>query len=146
PASMPMASLTMSEVEVAAMGGSYAAGHFTSAPYFMGYESPENKKFVDAYQARYGKDRVTNLVTAAAHTQIYEFSLAAEKILKDGDQITPVNIRNVARGLEYKAPQGLVKVDRENDHTYVWPKVGQWQQNGQAKVVKQTDHWVEPLP
>ena len=35
PEKMPMASLTTSENEVAAMGGEAAAGHFTSAPYFM---------------------------------------------------------------------------------------------------------------
>ena len=38
PAKMPMASLTTSEDEVAAMGGEFAAGHFTSAPYFMSHE------------------------------------------------------------------------------------------------------------
>jgi urea transport system substrate-binding protein len=35
PDKMPMASLTTSENEIAAMGGDAAAGHFTSAPYFM---------------------------------------------------------------------------------------------------------------
>jgi branched-chain amino acid transport system substrate-binding protein len=34
PKSMPIASLTTSEVEVAQMGAAAAAGHFTAAPYF----------------------------------------------------------------------------------------------------------------
>ena len=53
PGKMPMASLTTSENEVAAMGGDAAAGHFTSAPYFMVWDSPENHKFVDAYKKKY---------------------------------------------------------------------------------------------
>src|SRR5437868_11174580 len=43
PEKMPMASLTTSENEIAAMGGDAASGHFTSAPYFMVHKSPENE-------------------------------------------------------------------------------------------------------
>ena len=59
PAKMPMASLTTSENEIAAMGGEAAAGHFTSAPYFEVHKSPENEKFVAAYKKRWGADKVT---------------------------------------------------------------------------------------
>lgn len=146
PAKMPMASLTTSEVEVAAMGGDYAAGHFTSAPYFMGYDSPENHRFVEAYQAKYGKDKVTHFVSEAAYFQVFQFKKGLEKLLASGEEITPTGIRNAARGQEYKAPQGLIKVDARNDHTYLWPKIGEWQTNGQAKIIQETETWVEPKP
>ena len=55
PAKMPMASLTTSEEEIAAMGGEFAAGHYTSAPYFMSHDSPENDKFVEADQKALGQ-------------------------------------------------------------------------------------------
>src|SRR6056297_2797101 len=54
PARMPVVSLTRSEVEVKAIGGEAAAGHFSSAPYFMGTQTPENEKFVENYKSRYG--------------------------------------------------------------------------------------------
>lgn len=146
PAKMPMASLTTSEVEVAAMGGDYAEGHFTSAPYFMSNDSPENHKFVEAYQARYGKDKVTHFVSEATYFQVFQFRLALEKLLKSGGQVTPINIRDAARGIEYKAPQGLVKIDPDNDHTYLWPKIGEWQKDGQAKIIEESKKWVKPLP
>lgn len=146
PAKMPMASLTTSEVEVAAMGGNYAAGHFTSAPYFMSYQSPENEAFVQAYKARYGEDKVTHFVSEATYFQVFQFKSALAKLLTHDGEVTPANIRDAAHGIEYTAPQGLVKIDPTNNHTYLWPKIGQWQENGQAKIIEETDAWVEPLP
>lgn len=144
PDKMPMASLTTSEVEIAAMGGEYAAGHYTSAPYFMSHQSPENQKFVENYQRRYGKDAVTHFVSEPAYFQVYLFRQAVEKLGK-GD-ITPINIRNAAGGLEIMAPQGRVKVDPDNLHCYLWPKIGQAQADGQFKVIEQSADWVKPEP
>ncbi|MBX5455116.1 MAG: transporter substrate-binding domain-containing protein [Acidobacteriia bacterium] len=144
PAKMPMASLTTSEEEVRAMGGEFAAGHFTSAPYFMSYESPENAKFVDAFKRKYGKDAVTNFVSEPAYFQVYLFAQAAAKL--SGSDLTPPNIRKAAWGQEFKAPEGLVKIDPQNSHTYLWPKIGQAQSNGQFKIIEQSKEWVEPDP
>ena len=144
PETMPMASLTTSEVEIAAMGGEYAAGHFTSAPYFMGHESPENAAFVEGYQRRYGKDSVTPVVAEAAYFQVHLFRKAVET-LGTGD-ITPFTIRDAAGGLEVTAPQGRVRVDAETLHCHLWPKIGQAQANGQFKVIEQTTDWVKPEP
>src|SRR3546814_18356826 len=79
PAKMPIASLTTSENEIAAMGGDAAAGHFTSAPYFMVHKSPENDKFVGAYQKRWGGDKVTHFVSEPSYFQVYLFKQAVEK-------------------------------------------------------------------
>lgn len=144
PAKMPMASLTTSEEEIAAMGGEFAAGHFTSAPYFMSYDSPENHKFVEAFKKKYGKDKVTNFVSEPAYFQVYLFKQAVEKL--GGKNLTPPEIRKAAWGQEFKAPQGLVKIDPDNSHTYLWPKIGEAQSNGQFKIIEQVKQWVEPQP
>ncbi len=144
PAKMPMASLTTSEEEIAAMGGEFAAGHFTSAPYFMSYDSPENHKFVAAFQKRWGANKVTNFVSEPAYFQVYLFKQAAEKL--HGSDLMPPEIRKAAWNQELKAPQGLVKIDAQNSHTYLWPKIGEAQANGQFKIIEQSKEWVEPLP
>jgi urea transport system substrate-binding protein len=144
PKKMPMASLTTSEEEIAAMGGEFAAGHFTSAPYFMSWDSAENHKFVEAFKKRWGKDKVTNFVSEPAYFQVYLFKQAVEKLGKEG--ITPPKIREAAWGQELKAPEGLVKIDPKNSHTYLWPKIGEAQDNGQFKIIEQSKEWVEPLP
>jgi urea transport system substrate-binding protein len=143
PEEMPVISLTRSEVEVKAIGGDAAEGHYSSAPYFMGTDTPENKIFVEAYQAKYGADAVTHFVNEAAYFQIYQFKAALEKL--DPSNITPEAIRDAAVGITINAPQGEVLID-ENLHTHLWPKIGQWQADGQAKVIVDSDERVAPKP
>jgi len=144
PATMPMASLTTSENEVAAMGGDAAAGHFTSAPYFMVWDSPENQRFVEAYRSRWGGDKVTHFVSEPSYFQVYLFKQAVEK-LAAGD-ISPQTIREAIKGEEMIAPQGRVRIERENLHTWLWPKIGQCQSDGQFKIIQQSSDWLEPIP
>lgn len=143
PEEMPVISLTRSEAEVRAIGNDAAAGHFTSAPYFMGHDFPENQKFVSAYLNCYGEDQVTHFVSEAAYFQVYQFKAALETI--DLDNITTDAIRDAAVGSSMMAPQGEVLID-ENLHTHLWPKLGQWQENGQAKVVLTASDRVAPVP
>ncbi len=143
PAQMPVISLTRSEVEVKAIGGEAAAGHFSSAPYFMGHDTPENEAFVEAYKSRYGADQVTHFVSEAAYFQVYQFKAALEKL--DPGNITPEMIRDAAVGLTLNAPQGEVLID-ENLHTHLWPKIGQWQSNGQAEVIVESQERIAPKP
>lgn len=143
PETMPCASLTRSEVEVQAIGGEAAVGHFSSAPYFMGYQSPENEKFVQAYLSRYGADQVTHFVSEAAYFQVYQFKAAVEKL--DPANITPAAIRDAAAGLTTMAPQGEVVIDA-NLHTHLWPKIARWKSDGQAEILVQSEARVAPDP
>jgi urea transport system substrate-binding protein len=144
PDTMPMASLTTSENEVAAMGGDAAAGHFTSAPYFMVHDSPENQKFVEAYRSRWGGDKVTHFVSEPSYFGVYLFKQAVEKI--GSGQITPETIREAIKGQEMVAPQGRIKIEPENLHTWLWPKIGQCQSDGQFNIIQQSNEWIKPIP
>lgn len=144
PAKMPMASLTTSENEVAAMGGDAAAGHFTSAPYFMVHKSPENEKFVAAYKKRWGDDKVTHFVSEPCYFQMYMFKQAVEKLAPS--DITPTNIREAIKGVELMAPQGKVRLERENLHTWLWPKIAMAKSDGQFEVLKDSAEWKAPDP
>jgi urea transport system substrate-binding protein len=145
PAKMPMASLTTSENEVAAMGGDAAAGHFTSAPYFMVHKSPENEKFVAAYKKRWGDDKVTHFVSEPCYFQMYLFKQAVEKIGSAGD-ITPDTIREAIKGQELIAPQGKIRLEKENLHTWLWPKIAVAKSDGQFEVLKDSAQWLAPDP
>ena len=144
PDNMPMCSLTTSENEVAAMGGDAAAGHLTSAPYFMVHQSPENEKFVSSYLKRWGADKVTHFVSEPAYFGVYIFKQALEKI-GSGD-ITPTTIMEATKGQEMIAPQGKIRIDPDNLHTYLWPKIGICKSDGQFDIIKKTDSWLKPLP
>ena len=145
PEKMPMCSLTTSENEVAAMGGDAAAGHLTSAPYFMVHESAENEKFVSAYKKRWGSDKVTHFVSEPAYFGVGIFKQALEKIGKAGD-INPTAIMEACKGQEIMAPQGKIKIDPDNLHCYLWPKIGICKSNGQYDIIRKTDNWLKPVP
>lgn len=144
PEKMPMASLTTSENEVAAMGGEAAAGHFTSAPYFMVHQSPENEKFVAAYKRRWGDDKVTHFVSEPSYFQVYLFKQAVEKLA--GSEIDPPTIREAVKGQELIAPQGRIRIEPENLHTYLWPKIAMAKSNGQFEVLESFPEWIAPNP
>lgn len=143
PETMPVASLTRSEVEVAAIGGEAAVGHFSSAPYFMGHQSPENERFVEAYRSRFGADQVTHFVSEAAYFQVYQFKAALEKL--DPANITPQAIRDASINITTMAPQGEIVIDA-NLHTHLWPKIARWKSDGQAEVLVQSETRVAPEP
>jgi urea transport system substrate-binding protein len=110
----------------------------------MSYDSPENHKFVEAFKKKYGADKVTNFVSEPAYFQVYLFKQAVEKL--GGKEATPPEIRKAAWGQEFKAPQGVVKIDPKNSHTYLWPKIGQVQKDGQFKIIEQSKESIEPKP
>lgn len=144
PEKMPMASLTTSENEIAAMGGEAAAGHFTSAPYFMVHDSKENEAFVEAYKGRWGADKVTHFVSEATYFQVYLFKQAVEKLA--ASDITPPTIREAVKDEELVAPQGRVHLERENLHTWLWPKIAVAKSDGQFEVLKESSEWLAPVP
>jgi urea transport system substrate-binding protein len=144
PEKMPMASLTTSENEIAAMGGDAAAGHFTSAPYFMVHKSPENQKFVSAYKKRWGEDKVTHFVSEPSYFQVYLFKQAVEKLAPS--DIHPETIREAVKDQEMIAPQGKVRIERENLHTYLWPKIARAKPDGQFEVLVESKEWQKPVP
>ncbi|GAB5471067.1 MAG: transporter substrate-binding domain-containing protein [Rhodospirillales bacterium] len=144
PEKMPMASLTTSENEVAAMGGDAAAGHFTSAPYFMVHQSPENERFVEAYKSRWGGDKVTHFVSEPSYFQVYLFKQAVEKLAPS--DISPETIREAVKGEEMMAPQGPVRLEAQNLHTWLWPKIAVAKSNGQFEVLQSSDEWLKPVP
>jgi urea transport system substrate-binding protein len=144
PEQMPMASLTTSENEIAAMGGDAAAGHFTSAPYFQVHQSKENEAFVEAYQRRWGSDKVTHFVSEPSYFQVYLFKQAVEKLAPS--DITPQTIREAVKGEELIAPQGRVRLEKENLHTWLWPKIAVAKSDGQFEVLVESSEWLAPDP
>jgi hypothetical protein len=55
-------------------------------------------------------------------------------------------IREAARGLEYLAPEGPVRLDAENQHYWKIVQIGKHLKNGQFKIVWSTPGPVRPMP
>lgn len=139
---LPICATVTSEIEVQAMGPEFAAGSFTSFPYFQSVATPANEKFVEDVKSYMGKDAVTHHALECAYFQVFLWAQAVEKAGK----IDPVAIREAAKGQEFDAPEGRVRIEPENLHTWLTPRIGQVQSDGQFKIVDEYKAPIKPLP
>ncbi len=142
PAKMPIASLTTNEAEIMEMGVDVACGHITSAPYFTTVEGEKNQRFVANYRKAFGKDSPIASVSESAYFQVHVMAQALERT---GTLDTDV-LRQAVLGSEFDAPQGLIRIDPENNHTYLWPRIGRVNADGQFDIVGQAMAAVRPDP
>jgi urea transport system substrate-binding protein len=143
PEELPICTPITTEQETAAMGPENAAGHYTSFNYFQTVDTPENKSFVERYKAKYGANQVTNAVMEAAYFQTYLLAQAIEKV-KGTD--TDALIYEGLPGQEFKAPQGPVKIDEKNHHTWLWARIGKARDDGQFDIVWTSQDRIRPDP
>lgn len=142
PSHMPIGSLTTGEPEVAAIGARAAAGHFTAAPYFDTVDSPQNRAFLADYRKRFGPDAPVSAPTEAAWFQVH---LLAQAIARAGsDRIA--DIREALPACTVDAPQGPVRIDGENNHTFLWPRIGRVRPDGRFEIVSESRAAVKPDP
>ena len=105
-------SVSVAEEEIRGIGAENMKGYLVSWNYYQTTDTPENKEFVKKYKEKYGENRVTDDPIEAAYIQVY---LWAEAVKKAGT--TDVDkVKEAAKGLEYQAPEGLVKIEGENQH------------------------------
>lgn len=72
-------SLAVSEEEVSGIGSENTAGTMTCMGYFQSLKSPANDKFVKAFKAKYGANRVVGDTLECGYISVYLWKLAAEK-------------------------------------------------------------------
>jgi urea transport system substrate-binding protein len=135
-------SVSIAEEEIRGIGASVLEGHYAAWNYFQTTDTPENKKFVEAYKAKYGKDRVTDDPIEAGYFGVY---LWAEAVKKAGS-FDVEKVKAAAKGLEFNAPGGKVMIDGDNQHVYKTVRIGQVQADGQFKEVWNSGKPVKPDP
>jgi branched-chain amino acid transport system substrate-binding protein len=142
PVSSPIASLITGEAELEQIGVEASVGHVTAAPYFSSIKSPQNIKFVAQYRARYGEGSPICAAAEAAYLQVHLFAEAARR----AGAVDRDSILRVLPTFSFEAPQGVVRVSRENHHTHLWPKVAIVDTNGEFKIVREAFEPVPPDP
>jgi branched-chain amino acid transport system substrate-binding protein len=142
PARVPIGSLTTCEAEVQQMGAALAEGHITSAVYFQSVASELNERCVRKCKQRFGADVVTNMCWEAAYFQTHLVANALRKARTDSVR----ELLRVLPGSEFLAPQGLVRLDEDNHHTYLRPRIGRVNAHGQFDILEEATSWVRPDP
>ncbi|CAN5492850.1 transporter substrate-binding domain-containing protein [soil metagenome] len=142
PARMPIASLTTSEAEVAGMRSEAAEGHITAAPFFETLATAPARTFVASFKAKYGADAP---VTAAAEAAYFQMHLAMRALARAGSD-DPERLLPEISDSEYDAPQGRVRIDAENNHTYLWPRIARLDASGKFQTVWNPGVRIKPDP
>jgi len=134
--------LSVTEDEMLGVGGENFAGFFSSMKYFQSLDNPNNKKFVEAFKAKYGPKSVIGDVTQAGYLGPWLWKAAVEKAGSfDVDAVV-----KASPGIELKtAPEGYVKV-HENHHLWSKARIAQGLPDGTFKVVAESKDLIEPNP
>ena len=141
PETTPIVTFAVGENELrqqaADMAGNYAAWN-----YFQSIDRPENLAFVRAFKARYGVDRTTSDVMVAAYDSVMLWAQAVREA--ETSDVRPV--RNAMRHQSMNAPEGIIAVDPETQHTWRPVFIGQVRSDGQFDIRWQSRTAVRPVP
>ena len=134
--------LSVTEDEMLGVGGENFEGFYSSMKYFQTLDNANNKKFVSAFKAKYGKDAVIGDVTQAGYLGPWLWKAAVEKAGSfDVDKVVAAS-----PGLELKtAPEGYVKL-HANHHLWSKSRIAQGQKDGSFTVVAESPELIEPNP
>ena len=134
--------LSVTEDEMTGVGGENFAGFYSSMKYFQTLDNENNKKFVAAFKAKYGKDAVIGDVTQAGYLGPWLWKAAVEKAGSfDVDKVVAAS-----PGIELKtAPEGYVKL-HENHHLWSKSRIAIGNKDATFKVVAESPNLIEPNP
>ena len=142
PQDLPVMSVSVAEEEVRAIGQENIAGHLVVWNYFQTVDTGENRKFVKAYKARYGENRVTDDPIEAAYVGVYLWKQAVEK----AGSTDVVKVRAAAKNIELAAPSGKVKIDAQTQHIWKTVRIGKVRSDGQIEEIWNSGEPVQPDP
>jgi urea transport system substrate-binding protein len=138
-----LVTLSVTEDEMTGVGGENFAGFYSSMKYFQSLDNENNKKFVAAFKAKYGKDAVIGDVTQAGYLGPWLWKAAVEKAGSfDVDKVVAAS----ELGIELKtAPEGYVKLDK-NHHLWSKSRIAMGMPDATFKVVSESPELIKPDP
>ncbi|MSQ27752.1 MAG: urea ABC transporter substrate-binding protein [Dehalococcoidia bacterium] len=135
-------SVSIAEEETRGIGPENLVGHLVAWNYYQTTDTPENKKFVAAYKAKYGQNRVTDDPIEAGYLGVYLWAKAVEK----AGSTDVEKVRAAAKGIEFAAPGGMVTVDGDNQHIYKTVRMGRVRADGLIDEISASPKPVKPDP
>jgi urea transport system substrate-binding protein len=142
PARTPVLSFCIAEDELRKLPVQVMVGDYAAWDYFQSIDRPENRAFVQRFKALYGADRVTSDAIAAAYNSVYLWAQAVAEV--ETDQVADV-IKAIGRQ-SLNAPEGIVSVDEETQHTWRPVSIGRIRGDGQFDLVWNSDKPIRPIP
>jgi urea transport system substrate-binding protein len=142
PKQIPTISFSIGENELVAMDRSQVAGDYAVWNYFQSISTERNQRFVAAFKARYGADRVVSDPMEAAYDAVYLWAAAVRR----AGTADVASVREALLGRVFDAPGGPVYVDPLNHHLWKTVRVGRIRDNGQFDIVWESPKPIRPQP
>jgi urea transport system substrate-binding protein len=142
PKEVPTMSFSVAEDELHILGASEMAGDYASWNYFQSIAGDANGAFVKNFKRKYGQQRVTDDPMEAGYFGVYLWAQAVT-------DVNSANVRAVRQAIKHQsfnAPEGLVYIDGENQHTWKTVRIGKIRKDGQFEIVWTSDRPVRPVP
>lgn len=127
---IPYANLAVDEGTAQAMGAD-AAGILISASYLTGIDSPENKAFIAALEAKFGAElRTPNDLSTPQYEAVYLYKAAVEKAGSTETEAVLAALPEVS----FKGPRGEIAMSKQH-HAPLTMYLGEVQADGSVTVV-----------
>jgi urea transport system substrate-binding protein len=117
-------------------------GDYAAWNYFQSIERQENQRFVQSFRNRYGPQRVTSDPMEAAYLGV---NMWAQAVSEAGSH-QPADVRQAMRHQSYNGPEGLVRIDPGNQHTWKTIRVGCVTDESQFEIMYSSEKAIRPEP
>lgn len=137
----PIVSCNLTECELALIGPA-AAGHLSSAIYFEGVDTAENRAFREQVRRRFGVSRRSSAFLAGSYAAV---RMLAEAI-RDAGTDAPDAVRPILHARRFATPLGALAIDPRTNHTGLTPHLGRIDADGGFTLLDSAAAPVAPDP
>ena len=134
PRSLPVASCTLSEPELAAIGPQAIDGHISSSVYFSSLDTPENTRFVRAYAGRFPDGPAASADAEATYIAVRLLGMA----IAAAGTLDVAAVKRAVAKQSILAPQGPVSLDAETLHASLTPRIGCSNKDGGFTILRES--------
>ena len=136
-----LCAMAVSEEEASGIGAENLEGFMSCMGYFQSLKNPANDKFVKAFKAKYGANRVVGDTMACGYTSVYLWKLAVEK----AKSLEVPKVVAASSDLGFDAPEGKIKFHKSNHHLWKHARIGTFRRDGQIDMIYESA-LIEPNP
>lgn len=140
---IPVVSFSVAEDGLQAIGTeAFHPNHYAVWSYFQSIPGEANRRFVAAFQQRYGSDRVTSDPVEAAYVGVRLWAQA----VRDAGTPDPEQVNRAMLLQSMAAPSGIAAVDRGSRHLWKPVRVGKARVDGQFDLLWSSGDALRPDP
>ena len=122
----------LDELFTTAVDGSDVEGVVVNQSYFSSLQTPNSKKFLNNYKAKFGQDKWVNAISEATYVGTWLYAKAVEK----ADSVDTEKVIDAMADISFEAPQGTVTFHSSNNHLATNSIIGRCRNDGLYDIIE----------